>query len=369
MSATISSPPVSVCIPAYNSGKTLPETLASILRQDYPNLDIVVSDNQSTDDTVTVIKNLAGQGVRYVYHEAGRPTWAENLPAFIGGFANWDYVLSQGRGDYLCLFHADDIYDPTIISKQVTLMEAYPEVGAVFTMSQGIDELGRYIRPGTQSLPRQLRGRQVFDFKALFNAILRYGNFLRAPSVMLRRSVWEQIDGFDERQFLTAADLEMWLRIGRKFDIGVINEPLFSYRQSDKQFGKQYQKMRTELADYFQVMEAYLGNPEVLSMAARQSLAFYEMERAADQVLCAMNLLVKGQTGAARVRLAAALKGKYYFAALRRPRKFVRLCLGLVMLLAAYVGLGRVVGSIIFSVYRYDLSRRAKPVPDWDQTE
>lgn len=100
-------PLVSVCIPAFNSEATLSETLEAVLAQDYPLLDIVVSDNQSTDRTRAIVNQYAERGVRYCCHPEGRPAWALTLPCYIGGFANWNYVLSQGRGDYLCLFHSD----------------------------------------------------------------------------------------------------------------------------------------------------------------------------------------------------------------------------------------------------------------------
>lgn len=358
--STTSLPKVSVCIPAFNSEDTLRDTLISILNQDYHNLDIVVSDNQSTDDTAAVIKSLSGQGVRYVQHGKGRPAWADTLPSYIGGFANWNYVLSKGIGEYLCLYHADDIYDATIISKQVALMEQHPNVGAVFAGWRAIGEDWRPIRMGTCLLPKEFAHRQVFDFPTLLNATLKYNNLLLTSSVMLRRSVLDQLDGFDERQFLTSSDLEMWLRIARKFDIGVINEPLVGYRQSEKQFGKQYQRLRTQLHDYFNLIDHYLKIDDICKIATPKAIKNYEMERSADYILCAMSSLVKGQVVLAREHLSKALQWQNFVTALKRPRKFTRLLLGIIMLFSAQVGLGKIVGKGIFNAYQFDLRRRRK---------
>lgn len=354
---------VSICIPAYNAQSTLAETLESILAQDAPHFEIIVSDNNSTDDTKKVVLRYADRNVRYQLIEGETLEWSVNMPTYIGAYVNANYALSLAHGHYLCLFHADDIYDSTIIRKQVALMEANPEVGAVFTMSQGIDELGRYIQPGTQTLPRQLRGRQVFDFKALFNAILRYGNFLRTPSVMLRRSAVKAVGGFNESDFLTSADLEMWLRIARKYEIGIINEPLLNYRQSDRQFGKQYNRFRTRLSDFFTVMDFYLTAEEGEALTDWKNLAIYHMERAADQVLCAMNLLVQENSHEATSQLRRALKTRHFMTAVRQPRKLARLGLGGVMLLATRLGAGPFLGKMIFSAYQKDLKRRKKPLP------
>lgn len=107
-------PLVSVCIPAYNSEDTLGKALEAVLAQDYPLLDVVVSDNHSTDHTRAVVEQYAERGVRYCT-PGTRPEWAANLPSYIGAYSNANFVLSQGRGEYLCLFHSDDLYEPSIV--------------------------------------------------------------------------------------------------------------------------------------------------------------------------------------------------------------------------------------------------------------
>ena len=148
-----------------------------------------------------------------------------------------------------------------------------------------------------------------------------------------------------------------------------LTKPLFRYQQSDKQFGKVFQQGRTTLANFFRVRDSYPDDRDVVAIAQKRNLAYFEMEWAAAQVLCAMNLLTMGNTTTARRRLRTAIRINHYFTALNRPRKFVRLYLGLVMFLTAYVGLGRVVGNIIFSAYRYDLKRKADSYPSLHGTE
>jgi glycosyltransferase involved in cell wall biosynthesis len=233
-------PLVSVCIPAYNAELTLAETLDSILAQDYPNLDIVVSDNQSTDGTKTIIQNYAEHGVRYCT-PGKRPEWAVNLPSYVGAYINSNFVMSQARGEYLCLFHSDDLYEPSIVRQQAEIMQAYPNVGAVFTRMRMIGDDGHPIKMGLSKLPKMLHEHPIFDFATLLNETLNLFNFLPTPSVMLRRSTIERIGGFDERQFFTSSDLEMWLRIAYQgYEIAFIDQPLLNYRISQRQFGEQY---------------------------------------------------------------------------------------------------------------------------------
>ena len=356
-------PLVSVCIPAYNSEATLGETLEALLAQDYPRLDIVVSDNQSTDRTKAIVQQYAERGVRYCRHSEGRPAWAATLPSYIGVFANWDFVLSQGRGDYLCLFHSDDLFERSIVRQQVEVMQAHPNVGAVFTRMQMIGEDSRPIRMGTSKLPDGLRGHTTLDFPTLLNAVLAHSNFLPSPSVMLRRSVVEKMGGFDERQFLTSADLEMWLRIAYQgYEIAIIDQPLLKFRISRRHISGQYNKLRNTLADIFGVLDHYLNQQGVRAMVQPQSIALYELQRANDHIFCAMNLLAQGQATESRTRLREALHWRHFVTALKHRRLLVNLTGGLFLLVIMYVGLGSFIGHQVYQIYARRNAWRRKPV-------
>lgn len=363
----IESPLVSVCIPAYNSEATLGQTLEAVLAQDYPHLDIVVSDNQSTDRTKTIVEKYAERGVRYCTPDK-RPEWAVSLPGYIGAYINANFVLSQGRGEYLCLFHSDDLYEPSIVRQQVEVMQAHPNVGAVFTQRQMIDEDNRPIRMGITSLPDELRGRLTFDFGTLLNAVLAHSNFLSTPSVMLRRSVIEKVGGFNERQFMTSADLEMWSRIAHHgYEIAIIDQPLLKYRISQRQFGDQYNKLRTTSADIYGVLDHYLSQPGVRAMVQPQSLALYELQRANDCVLCAMNLLVQGKVAEAQIRLREALHSPNFVTGLRRPNLLVNLTVGLFFLISTHIGLGPFVGQQAYRAYARRNAWRREPLNGWER--
>lgn len=356
-------PLVSICIPAYNSAATLGETLESVLAQDYPHLDFVVSDNQSTDGTKAIVERYAARGVRYCWHGAGRPVWAATTPNYIGCFANWSYVLSQGCSEYLCLFHSDDLYEPSIVRQQLEIMQAHPNVGAVFTRARMIGEDSRPIRMGTPKLPDEVSRCVTLDFPTLLNAILTHSNFLVASSVMLRLSVLEHVGVFDERQFMTSADLELWLRIAYQgYALAIIDQPLVNYRISQQQLGTQYNKLRTTLADIFGVLDHYLSQPDVQALVQPQRLAFYQTQRAADQVLCAMHLLVQGKTVEARGLLQHAMRVCYFSTALKHPRLLVRLIVGACFWVSTRLGLGTLLGKLVYRSYRRDLQRRRQPL-------
>jgi hypothetical protein len=169
---------------------------------------------------------------------------------------------------------------------------------------------------------------------------------------MLRRSVIEKMGGFDERQFLTSADLEMWLRIARQgYEIAIIDQPLLKYRISQRQFGGQYNKLRTALADIFKVLDHHLSQPGVRAMVQPRSLALYELQRANDHVLCAMKLLAQNKVAEARERLREALHRRHFATAFMRPRLLFNLTVGSFFLVSTYVGLGSFVGQQLYGAY------------------
>ncbi len=310
-------------------------------------------------------RRMAERGVRYCLHSEGRPAWAATMRDYIGVFANWDFVLSHGSGDFLCLFHSDDLYEPSIVRQRIEVMQAHPQVGAVFTLARFIDENGHPIQRGTTTLPEELRGRPTLNFRSLLNALLVHRNFISAPSVMLRRSLVEEMGGFDERQFFTSADLEMWLRIAYQgYEIAIIEEPLLKSRVSEIHITRQYNKSRTMLADFFGVLDYYLNQPELQAMVSAQLLMLYELRRAADQVLCAINLLAQDKVAEAQTLLAKALQTKYFVTAHHRPLLLVRLLVGLLLLISIWFGMGNVAGRWVYSAYQWYLQWRKRPLEE-----
>jgi glycosyltransferase involved in cell wall biosynthesis len=87
-------PLVSICIPAYNTEKTIQTTPDSIVCQDYTHYEIVVSDNHSTDLIAEIVRSQADRGVRYCM-PPDRADWAAGMLAYIGAYVNANFVLSR----------------------------------------------------------------------------------------------------------------------------------------------------------------------------------------------------------------------------------------------------------------------------------
>ncbi len=115
-------PCVSVIVPCYNYGRLLAEAVASVLQQTLSDLELIIIDDGSTDDTASVIAGLNDARVRH-----------RCLPANRGVSAARNAGLDMARGEYLAFLDADDRWLPEKLARQVALMDAEPEVAIAFT--------------------------------------------------------------------------------------------------------------------------------------------------------------------------------------------------------------------------------------------
>ncbi len=346
-------PKVTVCVPVRNGARTIARTLDSILAQDYPNFEIIVSDNCSTDKTAKIVKEYAKRGVRYYFNP--------KLEAC--GESNWNHILSLAEGPLIALYHADDLYMPTMLQKQVAFLTVNPDVSAVFTMMQRIDENDNPIRMGTMNLPKELQGQNRFNFSEYFNALLKYSTFTLVPTMMTRRKVLDKIGNFCWQKFVSASDVDLYLRMAKQWGpIGVIDEPLHCYRITSWQETAAINKGRINLADFYRSIDAHLENPEERQVIKPKSIDYYKMYRAANEALCAQNLLLQGKVSEARERLRKALVLRHFLIAINYPKTLLRLLAGLVLLIGINLKLGFFVGQQMSCAYKWVNAWQRKPI-------
>lgn len=210
-------PLVSVIIPAHNAGRFIGKTLDSVRAQTYDNLEIIVVDDGSTDDTPRIVEahGLADSRVRLVAQANKGVAAARNTAA------------AAATGEYLAPIDADDVWMPTKVEKQVACMERGGEaVGLCYTWWLGIDEAGT-----TQfaSHPWHVEG-QIADAHIALNFI---GN---ASVPMIRRSYFDRAGGYGEDFWSSGVqgceDWDLSLRIAELSRVSVVPEYLAGYRRT-----------------------------------------------------------------------------------------------------------------------------------------
>jgi len=116
------SPLVSICIPCYNCEKYIKDTLISAINQTYKNIEIVIVDNNSTDNSWEIIKKFKEKYISKVKIK----TYKNNKN--IGMTPNWNRCIKLAKGDYISFFHADDIYNKNLIKQSVDLINRFKKV-------------------------------------------------------------------------------------------------------------------------------------------------------------------------------------------------------------------------------------------------
>lgn len=349
-------PKVTICVPVRNSGRTIQRTLDSLLRQDYPNYEIIVSDNCSDDDTANIVSQYVSNGVKYFFNPV-LEKWGES---------NWNHILTLAEGPFIALYHADDIYTPTMVQRQVEFLLKYPEASAVFTMTQTIDEYNRPIKTGTLKLPQELRGKEIFNYEEFLNYTLKYNTLVVVPTMMSKRENIDRVGVFNWEKYATASDIDLYLRMAQLGPIGVIDEPLHKYRIGS-QGSAQIFYQRTFLAHFFNVLDDYISRPDIAEMIQKDSLSTYRMRRATDQIRCALNMLVQDRVAEAKTNLIHALKYAYIIealkmVALKRPQEFALFVVGSILLASSYLGVGTFSGQQIYKLFQWHSKSKREPI-------
>lgn len=207
-------PLVSVCIPAYNNAEYIMDTINSILKQTYENLELVIVDDNSTDDTYEVLKRIQDERVK-VYHNE------KNL----GMSGNWNRCLSLCTGEYMKLVGADDMLAETSLEKEVQALMDNPSAVLAESDTKLVDLNGKgkgfYKRYGRTGL---VDGKKICR-RGFFNK-----DYFGAPQAnTFRRSVLEKVKGFDP-DFTYILDYDFFVSVACQGDVYIIHEPLNLFR-------------------------------------------------------------------------------------------------------------------------------------------
>ena len=230
---------VSVVIPAFNAERWIADTLRSVVAQTYPDIEVVVVDDGSTDGTEKVVRSF-GRAVRYVRQENAGVSRARNR-----GF-------EEARGELIAFLDADDEWLPEKIGTQVQRILARPEVVVSFTDCIYVDQ-------STNAEVFRMRCRLEPDLVAgllLHSCIV--GN---ASTVMVRRTAFERVGGFDPA-FSQCADWDMWIRLAGLGSVDIVSEPLARYRIIPGSMSRSSTLLEK---DTLGVLEKFFARPEQAS--------------------------------------------------------------------------------------------------------
>lgn len=232
---------VSIVIPCYNAGAMLCEAVDSALAQTYPNVEIVIVDDGSTDArTQEILRTVTWPRTRILHQANAGPAAARNR------------AVANAEGVYILPLDADDRIDPTYVEKAVAVIEDSPNIGVVYC---------RAMKFGAESGPWMLPPYNLREL-VIDNVIF--------VTALYRKSDWEAVGGYTEGMLSGVEDYEFWVKM-LNHGVGVLqlDEFLFHYRVQEKSRTTGFQQDRSVVvrtyADIFRNNSAfYLKNAEVL---------------------------------------------------------------------------------------------------------
>lgn len=199
-------PPVSVITTSFNQSRFIEENILSVLGQDYPDIEHIVVDGGSTDETIKILKRYDGR-VKWVSEKDSGPEAAINKG------------LRMSAGAVLGVLNSDDTYLPGAVSKAVGFLAANRDVSMVYGKGAYIDKDGSTIGE--------------YPTEEFNRARLAVTDFICQPAVFFNRGVFTATGGYSE-ELKFATDYELWLRITERFKVAYLPEFLAAYRLHDE---------------------------------------------------------------------------------------------------------------------------------------
>lgn len=203
-------PLVSILIPNYNYEVTIDECIKSALAQTYPNCEIIVLDNKSTDNSYFRAKKFKKYGVKVLKNK------------FNMGVISHNKLITLAKGKYVHILHSDDIIYPTFIEECVNLMEKYPNVGFTVTEREEIDQYGNII----DSAPFFYNTSCIIP-GASQKGVLMMASYYVPSQTVYRREILEMVGMYNITYFM---DWWMLYTCSSISDMGCINKILCKYR-------------------------------------------------------------------------------------------------------------------------------------------
>lgn len=234
---------VSVCIPTYNYGRYIAETIDSILSQTFTDFELLIIDDNSPDDTADIVAKYAQRDSRIRFSVN---------PENLGMVKNWNFCLSQAQGDYIKFVFGDDLLaSPDALGRMISLLESDQTISLVASSRNLIDERSEFLSVAS-GFHRDciLSGTDVINY-----CLFRQKNLIGEPTVtMFRKSLAAR--GFKEN-YQQIVDLEMWFYLLEQGRFAYINDRLCSFRIHEKQQTASNNENLNDVDDVLYLLEDY----------------------------------------------------------------------------------------------------------------
>ena len=234
-------PLVTVICLCYNHSHFIQEALNSVINQSYKNIQLIIADDFSTDDSKKVIQNWLKDhpSVAFIVN-------SENL----GNTKTFNNAFKIAKGDYIIDLAADDVLKTDCIEKQLQGFREskYENVGLIYGNAELISEKGTFIRDyfATDLNRKRLKTQATGD---IYIGLLNGTNNLCSVSALIKKETFEKLDGYDEN--LAYEDYDFWIRASRIYNFDYIDEILIQKRVIETSLYSSFLKKRSKKTQHF----------------------------------------------------------------------------------------------------------------------
>lgn len=237
---------VSIIIPTFNRSSLVERAIHSALHQTYPFIDVVVVDDGSTDDTREVVATF-GARVRYAYQPNAGVCAARNTGATLA------------TGEYLLFLDSDDTLLPSGVEQLVAALDANSSAGMAFGQATMTDADGtaRTVRKPPFDRPAGT----VRQERELEHLVLH--NYVTTSAALVRRSVWDEVGGFDSARGNIGEDWDLWVRIACRTALAYVPAPIVTYTMHAGSLSNivSAETRATWLRNHEHILTTVLGHP------------------------------------------------------------------------------------------------------------
>ena len=239
-------PTVSVIVPNYNHAPYLLQRIDSILHQTYPDFEVILIDDCSTDNSREILEHYREHPkvshVLFNEHNSGSP------------FLQWDKGISLSRGKYIWIAESDDYASPDFLKQVMEAFRHHPESVLVYTGSVLVDESGHPLKDDWDKYTPHEALETCYSPVDFLRHMLWKNHVYNASMVVFRKETYSHI-GIDFKNFRYCGDWLCWIETGRQGTVTALNRKLNYFRQHMRKVSPYAEKQGLYFLEGGQVMQ------------------------------------------------------------------------------------------------------------------
>lgn len=225
---------VTVICSCFNHEKFVIESLESVKNQTFKNIQLIVIDDCSLDQSVIVIENYCKKNSEILFLK-------NNIN--LGITKSFNLALKYATGNFILDLAADDVLLPNCIEVQLIKFKStsYKNIGLVYANVENINEKGKFVS-NYFNVNQYKKVLEVRPTGKIYSEIIKPGNSFCSVSALTKKEVYLFLNGYDED--LAYEDFDFWVRLSQHFEIDFIDEVLVKKRFTSNSLGKQFQNKK-----------------------------------------------------------------------------------------------------------------------------